>query len=118
MYYKMTLNVPEDLVSVVFDAVKGRGIVVTSTEAIENGRRASRPHFAGGKRNKGISGQELILQTLKEHGRIPYERMRKLFVDHDPPFAATSIESAAVLLKQAGKIDVVGKRGQKIIVKK
>jgi hypothetical protein len=86
--FEMRLIVPTKLVGPIVELVEeGEGIIVTMTPHSETSGKKT-PRYVDGKRNKGISANELVLQTLVT-GPTTYEQLAQRFVDKG--FAKTSL---------------------------
>ena len=68
--FEMKLIVPTKLVGAVVELMEGEGIIVHMAPFVEENktkpRKGSGQHYAGGKRDKGISGNEAVMAILKE----------------------------------------------------
>lgn len=68
-----------------------------------SGPRGSR--YVGGRRDKGIRGRDLVIQTLAT-GPANHKQLKVAFRDHG--FADTSLDSVLSELRQAGAVRRVG----------
>ena len=67
--YVMTLIVPARLVGTILDVLKGEGLMVKTEPYVETEQQQQPKkkefRYAGGKRNKGISGVDLAIQSIQ-----------------------------------------------------
>jgi hypothetical protein len=107
--YLVTLHVDEKKLPTVLAALEGAAKLVSvlpTQEAVVEG--PSRQHsYVDGKRNKGITGHALVLQTMAQEQR-PYSltELTKVFVAHR--FAANSLSPVISRLILENKIHRVG----------
>lgn len=97
-YYKVTLRVPVKMLSTIMEVLDGEGVLISAVpdEGVEvaNGAKVRKNRYFGGRRSKGISGEELALQCLKD-GPQTEEAITPTFQSHG--FAVNSV--SAVLSK-------------------
>ena len=65
--FKMHLIVPIKMVGTIIELIADEGILVSVEPVVEKGKTF---RYVGGKRNKGISGSELVLTSLRDHGGL------------------------------------------------
>ena len=86
--FKMHVEVPAKLVGTIIELLADEGVVI-SVEQMKSGAPA--PRYAGGKRNKGISSRDLVIQTVGPRGAT-IEQIRTAFAGRG--FAPTSVHPA------------------------
>lgn len=98
----ITLRVAEEQLPLVLDVVRGTAEVLSvAVDTVK--RRSSSKTYATGKANKGISGPELILNTLRSSGPRTENDLQRIFVDRG--FAPSSHRSNLSMLKSAGSVE-------------
>lgn len=65
--------------------------------------------YVGGIKNKGVTGEELVLKTIESYGPVTQDEMASVFVEHK--FAPNSARATLSKVKKYGKItrDIDGK---------
>jgi hypothetical protein len=113
--YAVLFHVSEDHLGTVLSTLSGAStlVSVTPTEKTVNKRASPKVHpdretfYVGGKRNKGISGEDLVLQVLGSANRVfDSAEVRSKFVQHG--FAANSCYSTMSKLVSEKKIRALG----------
>lgn len=94
---EVKIVLPEDQVALVYELL--RGVAQSVTVNTVTGPRGSR--YINGRRDKGIKGKDLVLQSLAKKALTRVE-LAKLFREHG--FADTSMHSQISELKSAGLI--------------
>ena len=106
--YAVLFHVEEKKLATVLGALQGSAqlVSVTPTE-VETPKATKEQYYTGGKRLKGISGEELVLKTLGSEKR-PFHRseIEKVFVANG--FAAQSYSPTLSKLMSDGKIVSAG----------
>jgi hypothetical protein len=107
--FQITLKVNGNRLATVLEALKGAAELVSVLPCEEPARllpRRDGPYYAGGKRNKGISGQTLALQAFKKaNGSITTTQLAKIFGANG--FAPASNSPAIAALAQQGLVERV-----------
>jgi hypothetical protein len=99
-YYRMELKVPANLVTTIFDLLKDDGLVVNVTPLQEE-TKVKPSKYANGKKNKGITGAQLVLSALK-HGACAQDILTTTFVARG--FSPNSCHAACSKLIKEGKV--------------
>jgi hypothetical protein len=116
--YVVTLHVTETNLGTVLSALAGSSTLVSVVPTQETASakpappgspRAPRPgpFYAGGKRNKGIKGEDLILETMGKEDRV-YDALELANVFVQRGFARTSVYPQLSLLAKAGRVRSLG----------
>jgi hypothetical protein len=101
---EMKLLVSEDRVMTIYDVVRGYAECVSIIPA-QTKRHVRR--YANGVHNKGISGRDLVMQTVA-NGIVSFREMELAFKANG--FASSSASPAVSALKAEGKVSVVAGR--------
>ena len=115
--YAVTLHVAEANLGTVLSALAGSSSLVSvvptqKTAHLPSSSGSSAPkesqsRFHGGKRDKGISGEELVLQTLGSSDRVfTATEISNAFVQHG--FAGNSSSPVLSRLAASGKVRALG----------
>lgn len=95
--------VPAKLIGTLVELLEGEGCLVSMEPYVEKvGIKKPKFAYAGGKRNKGISGYDAVIEAIK----VGYRTTEKI-ADHmvkEYGFAPTSASPAITHLKAAGRI--------------
>lgn len=103
--FEMHLIVPPKLVGTIVELMSDEGIIVTMNP-YKNSKKQIKV-YAGGKRNKGISGEEAVLTILKDAGKpMTHQQVGKLMASK---FGFSANSSSPVLSRLA--------KGKKVIYK-
>ena len=103
--FRMHLEVPTNLVGPIIELVDNEGILV-SVEPLKE-KNTKKHFYTNGKRNKGVSGIDLLMGLLKDHkGGVVFEQLKKAFVEKG--FSETSVSPILSKLSADGKIVKVG----------
>ncbi len=108
--FQVTLNVSRNRLATVLEALAGAAELV-SVLPVSEPESASKParaqHYAHGKRNKGISGQQLALQAFKRAGTgsLTTSQLAKIFEAQG--FSPNSNSPAVAELKAQGLVERV-----------
>jgi len=114
--YVVTLHVTETNLGTVLSALAGSSTLVSVVPAQETAKEASSgssagprigPYYVGGKRNKGIKGEDLILETMSKADRV-YDAVELANVFVQRGFARTSVYPQLSMLAKAGKVRSLG----------
>lgn len=103
--YEVTLHVEEDHLPAVIGVVKGSA-VITGVHPLEGVKPKKNFRFAGGKRDKGIKSEDLIMKIVSDgqiHGKDEFDRT---FAELG--FAHNTVSAALSKVMQLSKIDRVG----------
>lgn len=94
-------NVPTRLISTILELVEGEGIAATVDGKQQ--QKEMKRHYVNGRRNKGITGRDLVLRSLDENdGRVMVKALEKIFTNHG--FAAASYSSVVTNLEKQEKL--------------
>jgi hypothetical protein len=106
--YLVTLHVNDKDLPVVLGAISGSAKLVSVTPTEE--AKAEKPrnqHYVDNRRNKGIRGEDLILNTLQKEARaFTVKEIESRFVENR--FSVNSVSPALNRLVTADKIRKVG----------
>lgn len=103
--FEMHLIVPPKLVGTIVELMEGEGVIVSMNPHNEKGKRNG-PRYAGGKRNKGISGANAALAIIKESAKpLTYDKIGTLMASRHN-FSVTSASPVLAKLVAAKKIIV------------
>jgi hypothetical protein len=109
-YFQMTLRVSAKNLTTVMEVVAGAADLLELKQLAgdepEEGPKKKNFSYANGQRNKGITGEELILQSLQK-GALGSDAMCNVFASRG--FAGHSFHAAASKLAKEGKIIKNGK---------
>lgn len=104
--YHVTFRVSAVKLAVLLQAVAPEAQLVSVSEAPQNAAETPRnaPHYVGGKKNKGISAETLVLQTMSPEPKKTWSgnELAEVFESHG--FARHSFTAACSKLVQEGKI--------------
>jgi hypothetical protein len=108
--FAMRIEVPAKLVGTIIELLDGEGTIVSVEQMREkapSSGRGSGHHYAGGKKNKGISGEVLAIEILATAGRsgVAYKKAEAMFADRG--FAKTSASPNLSKAVKAGRARVV-----------
>lgn len=110
--YAVLLHVSEKDLGTVLSALGGSSTLISVTATQESAAHPNKSptknfHFHGGKRNKGISGEDLALQVLGSSDRIfNMSEINHAFVQHG--FAGNSASPVLSRLASVGKVRALG----------
>ena len=110
--YSVVLHVSEKRLGTLLDAIAGSATLISATattEVIETRAVSTGDthHYVNGKRNKGISGEDLILKTLASSNKVfTTVEIENAFVQHG--FAGKSYSPPLSKLVGAGKVRALG----------
>lgn len=108
--YAVTLHVRESQISTVLAALTGSSTLVSVTPTKESAETNSKSYtrtYAGGKRNKGITGAELAMQIFSAANRpVSYSEIAERFAAHG--FAKHSSSPAISKLVKENKVRKLG----------
>ncbi len=111
--FQVTLRVSSSRLGTVLEALKGAAelLSVLPCEAPSVAKPTRALAYVNGKRNKGISGPELVLKSLREREPRTREEFAAIFTLHG--FAETSFSPSLTGLKEKGLVALVapGKYG-------
>lgn len=119
--YLLSLHVAESKLGAVISALQGEATIVAVAPTKASGEPVARlprqpmqatpsgtaQHYAGGKRNKGISGKELAMQILGSQPR-PFAMSEIVAGFKERGFAETSAYPVTYDLVKAGKVRALG----------
>jgi hypothetical protein len=110
--YDLTIRVEgEDKLATIISALKGSATLISMT-VVEEKKPKTRNHgYVDGKRNKGISGEDLVIQSLKA-GAQTSEQLTATFVERG--FAPKSVSPNVSALVHRG---IVVKNGHGFVLK-
>lgn len=101
-FYNVTLRCPEKKLQTLMSVVSGEMTLVKVEPEGETASKNKQMRYAGGLRNKGISGKDLFLKLLA-NGPKTADQIKKSFIDQG--FAATSHEATGSTLRNEKKIE-------------
>jgi hypothetical protein len=105
-YYHIHLRVPTRLVTTLLELVEREDITVLDSpfkEAAIAPSSKRTPHYVNGKRNKGISGRDLVLASLKTSpSGLTDEELERIFTDRG--FSPNSAGPNTSKLREEGVI--------------
>jgi hypothetical protein len=108
MDFKVLLSVPGDNLTTVLEVIKGNASII-SINANDEPKTKKKMRYANGKRDKGITGEELALQILTRNKDMKFTLMstiRSEFVNKG--FAPTSASAAISTLVSKGRARRIG----------
>ena len=103
--YAVLLHVRSPMLPTVLQALERSAtlVSVTPTTSGKEPPPKKNQHYANGKRMKGISGRELVLQTLDQHnGFCNNQQLEKAFIENG--FAKESYSSPVSYLVAEGRV--------------
>lgn len=117
-YYRITCDVPTSGLTTVMQVLEGAGTIVEVRQApaatSEPGKPPRQMKYAGGKKNKGISSQDLVVELCSQKKRaVTREELTATFVARG--FSANSVSPAVSQLTAAKRI-AVDDRGRVTLV--
>jgi hypothetical protein len=103
--FDMHLRVPHERVSTIIDVLEGACEVVMieqCTPALEEKKKVT--HYMNGMRNKGISGEALLIELLKNGGKTKVElalgfAQRGFAKSSVSPMVSKAVQSGKVIMK-------------------
>lgn len=107
--YAVLLHVDEKQLPTVLGVLAGNAklVSVTPTEEAKAEKKKKQQHYVDGKRDKGISGEDLLLQAIaKEQRAFTIKELEEVFLAHR--FSGNSVSPVLNRLIQAEKIRKVG----------
>ena len=112
--FDVTLRVSSARLATVLEALNGSATLVSVLPCTEvTPKRARVFAYAGGKRNKGISGQQLVLQALQRaNGKLTIGQLGKIFAAQG--FSPNSQSPALAALKTRGLVESLEKGSWKL----
>lgn len=100
--FLVVLRVAEDKLPLILDTIRGScELVETKAEAVAPPRR--KPRYMNGRKNKGVSGESLLIELVTAYGRIHEDDLRSKFVERG--FAPASASSTATKMRSAGLVE-------------
>jgi hypothetical protein len=101
--FDMHLRVPHDRIATIIDALSGACEII-KIEQFTDAEAEVKYHYANGIRNKGVKGDDLLLELLKEGPRTK-SQLAIGFAQRG--FAKTSVSPVVSKLMQADKVSFV-----------
>lgn len=108
--YEIRLRTPQSKLTTIIEALSGAAeitLIAPTNDEAEEPRAKKNMAYVQGKRDKGIRGDELALQILRESGRaMRSSEMGPLFAARG--FAPTTASAALSLLHKEGRVRALG----------
>jgi hypothetical protein len=98
----MHLIVPAKLVGTIVELMDGEGILVSMNPFKGDTTKSKSYHYLGGKRLKGISGRDAVLEAVKQ-GHKTTERIAR-YLNTNYNFALKSTSPCLTHLERDGKL--------------
>lgn len=98
--FDMHITVPAKVIGNIIELLSGEGILVSISPKAELAPKQAQRRYVGGRRNKGISGIDVIIMAL---GSGHTAGLTSYFARHD--FSVTSVSPSLTKARAAGLVE-------------